>query len=122
MAKTNRKDTSRKRRKRRIRGKIFGTASRPRLTVFRSNKHIYAQVIDDNEGRTLAAICDLSPAVREQLGEKKKGEKAFMIGQQLAAMCKEKGITQVIFDRNGYIYHGRVKAVADGARDGGLEF
>lgn len=122
MAKTNRKDVSRKRRKRRIRGKISGTAECPRLTVFRSNKHIYAQVIDDNDGRTLAAICDLSPTLRDQMKEKKKGERAFLIGQQLAAICKEKGIEKVVFDRNGYIFHGRVKAVADGARDGGLVF
>lgn len=116
------KTDHRTRRKLRIRKKISGSAERPRLTVFRSCKHIYAQVIDDTAGHTLAAISNLSPQLREELGSLKKSEQAHRVGQALAALCKERGITQVVFDRNGYIYHGRVQALADGARDGGLEF
>jgi large subunit ribosomal protein L18 len=122
MSKANKKSVSRARRKRSIRGKLSGTAERPRLTVFRSNKHIYAQVIDDVTGKTLAAASTANVVVREAAAEKKKTEVAEMVGQKLAEKCKELSIESVVFDRNGFIYHGRVKAVAEGAREGGLRF
>ena len=122
MSTTKKKAVSRTRRKRSIRGKISGTAERPRLTVFRSNKHIYAQVIDDVAGKTLAAFSTAHEGVRESVGEKKKTEVAQIVGQKLAEKCKELSIENVVFDRNGFIYHGRVKAVAEGAREGGLRF
>jgi large subunit ribosomal protein L18 len=100
----------------RVRKKVTGTAERPRLAVYRSLKHIYAQIIDDATGRTLASASDLT------IDSGKKGERAAAIGKQLAERAKEAGITQVVFDRAGFRYHGRVKAVADGAREGGLEF
>jgi large subunit ribosomal protein L18 len=100
----------------RVRKKVLGSAERPRLAVYRSLKHIYAQVIDDSTGRTLAAASDLS------IENGKKGERASEVGKILAQRAKEAGITQVVFDRAGFRYHGRVKAVADGAREGGLEF
>ena len=114
-----REDSARLRRKVRVRKKIVGTDSRPRVCVFRSHKHIYAQVISDHQGKTLAAVSTLS----EPLAAKAKGvEVAKLVGLALAKMCKEKNITEVVFDRNGFLYHGRVKAVADGAREGGLKF
>lgn len=122
MSTTKKKSVSRTRRKRSIRGKLSGTAERPRLTVFRSNKHIYAQVIDDVAGKTLAAFSTANEGVRESVGEKKKTEVAQIVGQKLAEKCKELSIESVVFDRNGFIYHGRVKAVAEGAREGGLRF
>ena len=122
MSTTKKKSVSRTRRKRSIRGKISGTAERPRLTVFRSNKHIYAQVIDDVAGKTLAAFSTANEGVRESVGDKKKTEVAQIVGQKLAEKCKELSIENVVFDRNGFIYHGRVKAVAEGAREGGLRF
>ena len=109
----------RARRKLRIRKKISGTTERPRLTVFRSNKQIYAQVVDDVVGTTLVSTTSLELA---QGGEGNKSARAEQVGQALAQACLGKGIKQVVFDRNGYIYHGRVKALADGARKGGLEF
>ena len=108
----------RARRKRRIRKKIEGSAERPRLTVFRSAKHIYAQVIDDLGGRTLAASSSLG---RERSEGGKTGT-ALAVGEAVAAVCVGKKISQVVFDRNGYLYHGRVKALAEGARKGGLRF
>lgn len=122
MAKTSKKTVSRARRKRAIRGKLSGTAERPRLTVFRSNKHIYAQVVDDVAGKTLAAVSTAVEGIREASVEKKKTEVAQIVGQKLAEKCKELSIESVVFDRNGFIYHGRVKAVAEGAREGGLRF
>jgi large subunit ribosomal protein L18 len=122
MSTTKKKSVSRTRRKRSIRGKLSGTAERPRLSVFRSNKHIYAQVIDDVAGKTLAAFSTANEGVRESVGEKKKTEVAQIVGQKLAEKCKELSIETVVFDRNGFIYHGRVKAVAEGAREGGLRF
>lgn len=107
----------RERRKVRIRKKVWGTAERPRLTVFRSAKHIYAQVIDDDKGITLASS---STAAEEFSG--KKSDKAKSVGAAVAAALKAKSISAVVFDRNGYLYHGRVKAVADGAREAGLQF
>jgi large subunit ribosomal protein L18 len=111
----------RQRRKVRVRKKVLGTAERPRLSVFRSAKHIYAQVIDDIGGTTLAAASTVAKDVREGLSGKKI-DRAKLVGQKLAAVCKAKEITAVRFDRNGYKYHGRVKAVAEGAREGGLIF
>jgi large subunit ribosomal protein L18 len=112
------KTEGRARRKNRVRKRVTGTASRPRLTVFRSNKQIYAQVIDDATGATLAAAGSIGI---DQPEGAKKGL-AAAVGEKLAATCVEKGITAVVFDRNGYIYTGRVKALADGARKGGLQF
>jgi large subunit ribosomal protein L18 len=106
------------RRKLRVRKRVSGSTERPRLTVFRSNKQIYAQVIDDTTGKTLAAAGSIG---LDKVEGAKKGS-ASAVGEKLAAVCVEKGITQVVFDRNGYIYTGRVKALADGARKGGLQF
>lgn len=114
-------EESRVKRKKRIRGKVEGTTERPRLTVFRSAKHIYAQVIDDTNGATLGAVSTLSKTVKNALGENKK-DAAKAIGKAIADVCKTKGINKVVFDRNGYLYHGRVQALADGAREGGLDF
>jgi large subunit ribosomal protein L18 len=106
----------RHRRHLRVRKKVSGTAERPRLVVFRSDKHIYAQLVDDGAGRTIATVSSL------KLRAGKKSERASDVGKQVAAIAKDRGITRVVFDRGGYKYHGRVKAVADGAREGGLEF
>ena len=115
------KDNARLRRKKGIRGRVSGDAERPRLTVFRSCKHIYAQVIDDTRAVSLVACSDLSKEL--QGGDKQtKSERAKAVGVALAKLCLAKGITKVVFDRNGYIYHGRVSALADGAREGGLDF
>jgi|SRR4051812_14744698 large subunit ribosomal protein L18 len=100
----------------RLRKKVQGTAERPRLVVTRSLKHIVAQLVDDDAAHTLATVTST------KVGEGKKAEKSLAVGKQIAAVAKEKGITKVVFDRGGYQYHGRVKAVADGAREGGLEF
>lgn len=104
--------------KARIRSKISGTAQRPRLTVFRSNKQIYAQVVDDKAGKTLASAS--SKGLAEAKGT--KCEIAAMVGKQLAAVAIERGISEVVFDRNGYLYHGRVKQLAEAAREAGLKF
>ena len=111
---------SRYRRHLRVRKKVEGTPERPRLVVFRSSKHIYAQLVDDQKGVTLAGAADMS----EGLAVEGKGKvaRSFALGKFIAAKAKEKGIVKVVFDRGGYQYHGRVKAVADGARKGGLEF
>ena len=113
---------ARKRRHRRVRKKISGTAERPRLNVFRSLRHIYAQIIDDDRGRTLVAASTQDPALRDQLAGLDKTAQAKVVGQALAESAQAKSVRQVIFDRGGYKYHGRVKALADGAREGGLEF
>lgn len=122
MAAKNKKIASRVRRKRSIRKRISGSVERPRLSVFRSNQHIYAQVVDDANGATLAAASTQSPELREELGGKKKSERAALVGKLIARKCLEKSIEKVVFDRNGFIYHGRVKALADGAREAGLNF
>ncbi len=101
----------------RVRNKISGTAARPRMTVFRSNKQIYVQIIDDLSGRTLAAASSLG--ITEKMPKK---EQAAKVGELIAQKAQEAGITTVVFDRNGYLYHGRVKEVADAARNGGLKF
>ncbi len=113
---------ARKRRHRRVRKKISGTAERPRINVFRSLRHIYAQIIDDDRGRTLIAASTQDPALRDQLAGLDKTAQAKVVGQALAERAQAKSVRQVIFDRGGYKYHGRVKALADGAREGGLEF
>ncbi len=106
-------------RHRRVRGKVSGTAQRPRLNVFRSSKNIYAQVIDDVAGVTLAAASTLD---KEFAGNGGNKEAAHKVGEMIAKRAIEKGITEVIFDRGGYIFHGRVKELAEGAREGGLKF
>ncbi len=113
---------ARQRRHRRVRQRITGTAERPRLSVFRSLTHIYAQVIDDTAGRTLLACSTVDPEVKAQLDGKNKSADAAVVGTTLAARAKEMGITSVVFDRGGYLYHGRVKSLADAARAGGLQF
>ena len=116
------KIVGRERRKLRIRKKVNGTAERPRLSVFRSAKHIYAQVIDDATGKTLAHASTLSKDLKGTLGEDKKTEAAKKVGALVAKICISKKIDHVVFDRNGYLYHGRVSALADAAREGGLKF
>ncbi len=106
-------------RHRRVRGKISGTAARPRLSVFRSAKHIYAQIIDDVNGVTLAAASSMDKEF-EGLGSNK--EAAKKVGEAVAKKALDKGVEEVVFDRSGYIYHGRIQALADGAREGGLKF
>jgi large subunit ribosomal protein L18 len=122
MAKGNEKNLSRERRRRRIRARVTGTSQRPRLNVFRSLSNIYAQVIDDVSGRTLVSASTIDPEVRAQLEGKKKAEAAKIVGKIVAERAKEAGINAVVFDRGGYQYHGRVAALAEGAREGGLEF
>ena len=118
----NPKAKTRMRRKWHIRKRVHGTAARPRLTVFRSLKHIYAQAIDDVTGKVLAVASDSSKAVNAELTGKKKAERAKEVGIAVGKKLLEQNVKQVVFDRNGYIYHGRVKQVADGAREAGLEF
>jgi large subunit ribosomal protein L18 len=112
----------RERRKLRIRKKVSGSTARPRLTVFRSAKHIYAQVIDDSTGQTLAHASTLSKDLRGTLDDDKKVDAAKKVGALIAKICKSKKIDRVVFDRNGYLYHGRVSALAQAAREAGLEF
>jgi large subunit ribosomal protein L18 len=104
----------------RVRKKIEGTPERPRLVVFRSSKHIYAQLVDDQRGVTIVGAADTSEGM--EIEGKGKVARSFALGRLIATKAKEKGIAKVVFDRGGYQYHGRVKAVADGARKGGLEF
>ena len=117
-----RQDSARLRRQVRVRKKVIGTDSRPRICVFRSNKHIYAQVISDQQGKTLATVSTLSDQLADATKNNKGVALAKLVGLSLAKVCKEKNIVNVVFDRNGFIYHGRIKAVADGAREGGLKF
>lgn len=112
----------RKRRHRRVRRNVIGTPERPRLNVFRSLKHIYAQVIDDRAGHTLVSASTLDPEVRKRIDGMRPVEQAEVVGEVVGARALEKGIKRVVFDRGGYKYHGRVKAVAEGARKAGLEF
>ncbi len=113
---------ARQRRHLRVRKKVFGTAQRPRLNVFRSLTHIYAQVIDDQIGHTLASASTLDKELRESLKGKTKAEQARLVGLEVARRALSKGIQAVVFDRGGFRYTGRVKALADGAREGGLQF
>ncbi|MDO8500686.1 MAG: 50S ribosomal protein L18 [Gemmatimonadaceae bacterium] len=112
---TKSRDSLRTRRHFRVRKKVNGTSERPRLVIYRSLKHIYAQLVDDVSQRTLMTVTDSGL-------EGKKTEKSAEVGKRIAQKAKEAGVTKVVFDRGGYKYHGRVKAVADGAREGGLEF
>jgi len=111
----------RERRQLRVRKKVFGTAERPRLNVFKSTKHIYAQVIDDVAGKTLASASTVAKELKATLTGK-KSEKAAQVGTQIAARCKELKIEKVVFDRAGFKYHGRIKAIAEAARKAGLQF
>ena len=119
MGKLNPRVSARLRRKMRIRRHLSGTSERPRLSVFRSNNHIYAQVIDDESGRTLASASTLKLDID---GHKSNKAAAGEVGTAIASAAKEAGVSSVIFDRNGYKYHGRVKALAEAAREGGLKF
>jgi large subunit ribosomal protein L18 len=112
----------RERRKLRIRRKISGTSDKPRLSVFRSAKHIYAQVVDDVAGQTLAHASTLSRDVRGEVTEASKQDAAKKVGAAIAKILLAKGISKIVFDRNGYLYHGRVRALADAAREAGLKF
>jgi large subunit ribosomal protein L18 len=122
MATTKSRSVARERRHIRVRRSLSGTPERPRLNVFRSLGEIYAQVIDDEAGHTLVSASSVDRDLRAQLEGKKKTEQARLVGQALAERAREKGIQSVVFDRGGYRYLGRVKALADGAREGGLEF
>ena len=117
-----RAELARQRRHRRVRKKAAGTVERPRLNVFRSLKHIYAQVIDDDQGRTLAAASTLDPELRGKLHGLTKAEQARSVGKLLGERALARGVKQVVFDRGGYKYHGRVKALAESSREAGLEF
>jgi large subunit ribosomal protein L18 len=112
----------RERRHLRVRKKVVGTSERPRLSVYRSLQHVYAQVIDDSRGVTLAAASTLEPELRGQMDGNNKSAEAGLVGQLIAKRAKELGIEQVVFDRGGYQYHGRVKALAEAARAAGLSF
>ncbi|NUP09962.1 MAG: 50S ribosomal protein L18 [Polyangiaceae bacterium] len=112
----------RERRKLRIRKRLSGSTERPRMSVFRTAKHIYAQVIDDVTGKTVAHASTLSKDLRGTLSDDNKSDAAKKVGALIAKICKSKGIDKVVFDRNGYLYHGRVSALAQAAREAGLEF
>ncbi len=122
MGSLNQRQEARLKRKIRIRIKTNGTQERPRLSVFRSARHIYAQIIDDITGRTLVSASSLEKAIKEQPKLESKIAMAVYVGKLVAQRAVESGIKKVVFDRNGFLYHGRVKAVSDGAREGGLDF
>lgn len=122
MGKQDLKKITYEKRKKRVRKKLFGTSARPRLTVFRSARHIYAQVVVDETGATLVGASTLDKQVREHGAFSGKIEAAEFVGKLIAQRAMEKGITKVVFDRNGFLYHGRIKAVSAGARKGGLKF
>ncbi len=122
MSQKNQRETARQNRKGRIRKRIFGTEQRPRLSVFRSAKHIYAQLVIDSTGSTILAASTLSPDLRGEIGDLDKSDAAKKVGQWIGKKAMEKNIQRVVFDRNGFLYHGRIKALADGARESGLVF
>lgn len=122
MGSVNIREDMRLKRKKRIRKKILGSITRPRLSVFRSARHIYAQVIDDTTGQTIASASTLEKAVRTHGAFDDKKAAAAFVGKLVAERASEKGIKSVVFDRNGFLYHGRVKALSDGARKVGLDF
>ena len=122
MGSAQQRQAMRVKRKKRIRRKVQGTAERPRLTVFRSARHIYAQVIDDQQGQTLAAASTMEKELRDRNDFENKKAAAGEIGKRIAQRAANRGITTVVFDRNGYKYHGRVKAVSESARENGLDF
>ncbi len=119
---TEKKIKSRLRRKKHIRKIVHGSAERPRLVVFRSDRQVYAQLVDDVAGRTLTGVSSLSPDLRDQLGKMKPMDVCHAVGEACARKALSLNINRVVFDRNGFPYHGRVKAIAEGARKGGLEF
>jgi len=122
MSRTNPRERGRLLRQKRVRKRVRGTNTRPRLCVFRSGKHIYAQVISDESGKTLAAASTLSSKIVDDTKKKSATVAAAKeVGALIARECQEKGITEVVFDRNGFLYHGRVQALADGAREAGLK-
>jgi large subunit ribosomal protein L18 len=116
------KVAARERRQIRVRRRVRGSDARPRLCVFRSGKHIYVQVISDQTGRTLAAASTVSPALKGQLTRTGNRDAAKQVGTMIARVCQERGIRAVVFDRNGFLFHGRIKALADAAREAGLQF
>ncbi len=122
MSQKNIREEARQNRKTRIRKRIFGTEHRPRLSVFRSAKHIYAQIVVDSTGSTILAASTLSPEIKTELSGLDKTGAAKKVGELIGRKAKEKNILKVVFDRNGFLYHGRVKALADAARESGLEF
>ncbi|QTA78856.1 50S ribosomal protein L18 [Desulfonema limicola] len=125
MGSSDLKRKSRQKRKKRIRKKMVGTSERPRLSVFKSAKHIYAQIVNDVEGNTLVAASSMEKDIREDpdiVSEKGKIPVAARIGKLIADRAMQKGVKKVVFDRNGFIYHGRIKAVSEGAREAGLDF
>ena len=122
MGSTNEKKKIWLKRKKRIRKKIVSTQERPRLSVFRSAKHIYGQIVDDTTGRTIVAAGSNEKAVKDQPTFESKVAKAVFIGKLLAQRAMDKGVKKVVFDRNGFLYHGRIKALSDGAREAGLDF
>ena len=123
MPKINTKEDARLRRKKRIRKKgILGTSQKPRLSVYRSLNHIYVQAIDDSRGRTIVTASSLDGEVKEKAKKTGNKEAAKLVGELVARKCRQKGIERVVFDRSGYLYHGRVKALAEAARAAGLKF
>lgn len=123
MIKKPSRSAAREKRHYRLRNKISGTAQRPRLAVYRSDKHMYAQIIDDVEGNTLVSASTVEKEAKEKLGNKTSNvEAAKLVGQLVAKRAVEKGINEVVFDRGGYVYHGKIKALADAAREVGLQF
>lgn len=122
MASNKSRNTNRKARHARVRKKIVGTAVKPRLNVYRSNQNIYAQIIDDVTGKTLIAASSLETSVKDKVSNAGNKEAAKLVGELVAKKALEKGIEDVVFDRGGYLYHGRVKELAEGAREAGLKF
>ncbi len=122
MASNKSKNVNRKARHSRVRKKITGTAVKPRLNVYRSNQNIYAQIIDDVAGNTLIAASSLDASIKEQVSSTSNKQAAKLVGEMVAKKALEKGIENVVFDRGGYLYHGRVKELAEGAREAGLKF
>lgn len=122
MGSLNIRQKARLKRKQRIRKNIFGTSQRPRMSVFRSARHIYVQVIDDTAGQTLAAASSLDKEVKEQPKFDDKVAVSKYVGKLLAERAIDKGVKQIVFDRNGFLYHGRIKALSEGAREAGLDF
>jgi large subunit ribosomal protein L18 len=122
MGKVNPQAMARIRRQKRVRKKVKGSQERPRLCVFRSTRHIYVQLIDDIQKNTMVAASTMSPELREQVKGKNKIEAAKLVGKEVAQKALAKGISKVIFDRNGFLYHGRIKALSESAREAGLEF
>jgi len=118
----NEERIARQRRQARVRRRVRGTDQRPRLSVFRSNKHIYAQVISDESGRTLASASTMTSALRDNVKRPGTRDAAKEVGALIAKLCQERAIREVVFDRNGFLYHGRIKVLADAAREAGLKF